>query len=144
MRVVHYLNQFFGGVGGEDQAGMPPEVRDGAVGPGLLLETVLPPGSQVVSSIVCGDNYAAEHAEEIQALAVVAVKEAQADLLVAGPCFEAGRYGAAAGGVCSAVQSQLGVTALSAMSPENPGADLYRQDLYIVDSGANPVGMRRF
>ena len=37
MRVVHYLNQFFGGIGAEEQAGMGLEVRDGAVGPGRAL-----------------------------------------------------------------------------------------------------------
>ena len=34
MRVVHYLNQFFGGIGGEEKAGVPLEARPGAVGPG--------------------------------------------------------------------------------------------------------------
>ena len=34
MRVVHYLNQFFGGVGGEESAHLALEARDGAVGPG--------------------------------------------------------------------------------------------------------------
>ena len=48
MRVVHYLNQFFGGLGGEEVANAPPEVRDGAVGPGRLLERVLGPDSLVV------------------------------------------------------------------------------------------------
>ncbi len=38
MRIVHYLNQFFGGLGGEEQAGAALEIRDGAVGPGKLLE----------------------------------------------------------------------------------------------------------
>jgi len=38
MRVVHYLNQFFGGIGAEEHAGTPFEVREGAVGPGKLLE----------------------------------------------------------------------------------------------------------
>jgi len=33
MRVVHYLNQFFGGLGGEEMAGTALESRDGAVGP---------------------------------------------------------------------------------------------------------------
>ena len=33
MRVVHYLNQFFGGLGGEEKAGAPLEARDGAIGP---------------------------------------------------------------------------------------------------------------
>ena len=36
MRVVHYLNQFFGGIGGEEKAGSAPQVIQGAVG--LLLD----------------------------------------------------------------------------------------------------------
>ena len=38
MRIVHYLNQFFGGIGGEEVAGTPLEEKLGAVGPGCLLE----------------------------------------------------------------------------------------------------------
>ena len=34
IRVVHYLNQFFGGIGGEDKANTPPEIRRGPVGVG--------------------------------------------------------------------------------------------------------------
>ncbi|HZD39442.1 MAG TPA: glycine/sarcosine/betaine reductase selenoprotein B family protein, partial [Terriglobales bacterium] len=64
MRVVHYLNQFFGGRGGEDKAGMPLEVRSGAVGPGMLLERLLGEDTQVVVTLVCGDNYAVEHQQE--------------------------------------------------------------------------------
>jgi len=41
MRIVHYVNQFFGGLGGEEMAGTPLEVREGAVGPGKLLEQLL-------------------------------------------------------------------------------------------------------
>jgi len=40
MRVVHYLNQFFGGLGGEEQAGMLLEIREGAIGPGLLVHAL--------------------------------------------------------------------------------------------------------
>ena len=38
LRVVHYLNQFFGQVGGEEQAGIPPRAVEGPVGPGLALQ----------------------------------------------------------------------------------------------------------
>ncbi len=41
MRIAHYLNQFFGGVGGEEKAGAPLETREGAVGPGKLFEQQL-------------------------------------------------------------------------------------------------------
>ena len=87
MRVVHYLNQFFGGIGGEEQAGIPPEIRPGAVGPGRLLEQVLGDGTQVVTTIICGDNYAAENVQEVTAMVTPQVQEAQAELLVAGPSF---------------------------------------------------------
>ena len=40
MRVVHYLNQFFGGLGGEEKAGAPLEWRDGAIGPGSSLGAI--------------------------------------------------------------------------------------------------------
>ncbi|HEX9871401.1 MAG TPA: glycine/sarcosine/betaine reductase selenoprotein B family protein, partial [Candidatus Tectomicrobia bacterium] len=34
LRVVHYLNQFFAGVGGEDMANIPPRLQEGSVGSG--------------------------------------------------------------------------------------------------------------
>ena len=142
MRVVHYINQFFGGIGGEEEAGSPPQVRPGAVGPGWLLESVLPDGSHVVVSFICGDNYAAEHLEEVATSVVDTVKEARADLLLAGPCFEAGRYGTAAGAACAAVQARLEVPAVAGMAPENPGADLYHGQIYVVDSGPNAAQMK--
>ncbi len=46
MRVVHYINQFFGGIGGEEAAGSPLEERSGSVGPGRLLEQLLGDDSQ--------------------------------------------------------------------------------------------------
>src|ERR687896_765050 len=70
------------------------------------------------------------------------IRQASADLLIAGPCFQAGRYGMAAGALCSAVQSQLKIPVVAAMSEENPGTDLYREMMYIVDSGANAAKMR--
>ena len=138
MRVVHYLNQFFGGIGGEEQADLPPQIRAAALGPGRLLESLLPDGSRVVATIICGDNYAAENLEEVQDLVVEAVKDAQADLLVAGPCFEAGRYGTAAGAVCAAVLDGLGVAAVTGMALENPGTDIYHKQIYVVGLGTEP------
>jgi len=140
MRVVHYLNQFFGGIGGEEKADVPPQVRRGAVGPARLLEMALPDGSQVIATVICGDNYAAENSEEVRDAVVAAVQQAEADLLIAGPCFVAGRYGTAAGGVCAAVLNRLDVPAIAAMAQENPGADLHRSEILIVDSGTGPSG----
>jgi len=142
MRIVHYINQFFGGIGGEEQAGAPLEARDGAVGPGKLLEQLLGGDAKVVTTLICGDNYAVENQDSMLADALEKIRAANADLFVAGPCFQAGRYGMAAGALCSAVQSKFSIPVITAMSDENPGADLYREFLYIVDSGTNAARMR--
>lgn len=142
MRVVHYVNQFFAGMGGEEAAGSSLEERGRAVGPGLLLEQVLGDGSEIVRTLICGDNYAIERQDELIASVLEKVREAKADLFVAGPCFEAGRYGMAAGALCAAVQSELAIPVITAMDKENPGADLYREALYIIDSGRSAAQMR--
>ncbi len=142
LRIVHYVNQFFGGVGGEEAAGSPLEERAGAVGPGLLLEQMMGEGAEIVTTFICGDNHAVEHQDEVVASVVDEVKKARAELFVAGPCFEAGRYGMAAGAICAAVQSELGIPVVTGMSEENPGTDLYRESLYIIDSGRQAAEMR--
>jgi glycine reductase complex component B subunit gamma len=142
MRVVHYLNQFFGGIGAEEHAGAPLQVSDGPVGPGRLLEPLLGEGTRIVMTLVCGDNHAVENQQAVTASVVERIRAQKADLFVAGPCFDAGRYGMAAGALCAAVQAELDIPTITGMSEENPGADLYREALYIIDSGSNPAKMR--
>jgi glycine reductase complex component B subunit gamma len=142
MRIVHYLNQFFAGLGGEEQAGTALETRAGAVGPGKVLEQYFGGDCQVVTTLICGDNYAVENQDAVIDVALERIRAAQADLFVAGPCFLAGRYGMAAGALCVAVQNKLNIPAITAMATENPGADLYREFMYIVDSGDNGAKMR--
>jgi glycine reductase complex component B subunit gamma len=142
MRVIHYLNQFFGGIGAEEHAGVPLQARDGAVGPGRLLEPLLGDGARIVMTLVCGDNHAVENQQAVTASVVERVRALNGDLFVAGPCFDAGRYGMAAGALCAAVQAELNIPAITGMSEENPGVDLYRESLHIIDSGSNPAKMR--
>src|SRR5262249_34292024 len=104
MRVIHYLNQFFGGIGAEEEAGVGREAGDGAVGPGQLLEQLLGDDAQVIMTLVWGDNYAVEHEEERVAPVLEKGRGVGAGLFVAGASFDAGRYGTAPVTVCVAVQ----------------------------------------
>src|SRR2546427_8352228 len=132
MRIAHYLNQFFGGIGAEEHAGKELEVRDGAVGPGRLLESLLGNDARIVLTLVCGDNYAVEHQDEVTASVVEKVRHANVDLFVAGPCFDAGRYGMAAGAPLRAAQAQLSNSVVTPLSAEKPRGDRNRTALYII------------
>ena len=92
-RVVHYLNQFFGGIGGEDKAHVPLEVREGPVGPGRLLQQLLGERGSVVATLVCGDDHAAEREDAAGAAVREALGRVAPDLVLAGPAFDSGRYG---------------------------------------------------
>ena len=59
-------------------------------------------------TIICGDNYAVENQDQVTAAVLEKVRGEGADLFVAGPCFDAGRYGMAAGAMCGAVQASWG------------------------------------
>ncbi len=119
MKIVHYINQFFAGVGGEDAAGTGPELRDGPLGPGRRLAAVLGEDHEIVATALCGDDYAAGHPE----FASVLVEQARArgaELLVAGPAFTSGRYGLACARIAGAAAA-AGLPAVAAMHPDNPG-----------------------
>ncbi len=139
-RVIHYINQFFGGVGGEDKADVAPELREGVVGPGMGLAKILGDGAEIVATIVCGDNYCVGHQEEVGAFIADAVKRYKADALIAGPAFNAGRYGMACGCACTAAAA-AGCVTVTAMYPENPGVELYKANTCIVPAADSAKGM---
>lgn len=119
MRVVHYINQFFAGVGGEDSAAVRPERRDGATGPGRRLDALLGEEHSVVATVFCGDDVAASDPDAIEQILQL-IASTGADMVLAGPAFGSGRYGIACARVASAAHA-AGLLALAAMAPENPG-----------------------
>jgi glycine reductase len=141
LRVVCYLNQFFGQLGGEERAGAPPALFPGAVGAARAVQQALGEAGEVVATVVCGDNHAAEQPEAAVAALAELVAAPRPDLLVAGPAFLAGRYGVACGALCAAVQARLGIAVVTGMHPENPGAELYRRRVHVVATGADPARM---
>lgn len=140
-RVIHYINQFFAGIGGEEKADIVPEVREGIVGPGMALNAAFGGQAEVVATFICGDNYFANNIEAVSAQVVEMVKKYKADALIAGPAFNAGRYGTACGAVCAAVKKELGIPVVTALYRENPGVDLYRKEILIVEAADSARGM---
>lgn len=144
IRVVHYINQFYAGLGGEDTASVGISVREEPVGPGLLLAQNLGDDYQIVATIICGDNHIAENIEPVCAEFVEIVKKYNAQLFIAGPGMNAGRYGVGCGAATAAVTEQLDIPAVTALYSENPGTDLYKDRCYILQTDNRANRMRIF
>jgi glycine reductase complex component B subunit gamma len=141
LRVVHYLNQFFAQIGGEEKGDVGPGVKEGPVGPSRALQQALGDAGEVVATVFCGDNFFAEHQAQVIDELIQRIADFNADLLVAGPAFESGRYGVACGAICQAAQQNLAIAAVAGMDEDNVGAGLYRKHIYIINSGATIARM---
>lgn len=142
MRAVHYINQFFGQIGGEEKADVRPEVREGIVGPGMAFKQAFKGEVEIVATVICGDSYFNENLEEAKAEIIRMVKQYNPDLFIAGPAFNAGRYGMACGTIAKAVKEELNIPVVTGMYIENPGADIFKKDVYIISTKDNAAGMR--
>ncbi len=144
-KIVHYINQFFANIGGEEKADIAPEKRDGVVGPGAGLEGELKKlgvEAKVVGTVICGDSYFNENLDKAKKEVLDLIKSYNPDLVIAGPAFNAGRYGTACGTVAKMVQDELKIDAITGMYIENPGADMFKKDVYIASTKDSAAGMR--
>ena len=141
LRVVHYINQFFANIGGEEMADYKPELREGFVGPGMAFNQAFKGEAEIVATVICGDSYFGENIKEASATVLEMIKGQNPDVVICGPAFNAGRYGFACANVAKAVKEELGLPVLTGMYKENPGADL-KKDVYIVETKNSAAGMR--
>jgi len=142
LKILHYINQFYGGIGGEEHAGHLPEIREGAVGPGTAFAAAFGADAQITHTIICGDSYFGENLEKAKQTILEMVKKEKPDLFLAGPAFNAGRYGVACGTICDAVKAELDIPVLTGMYIENPGAEMFVDKMHIVSTKDSAVGMR--
>lgn len=141
-RVVHYINQFFGQIGGEEKVDHKPEAREGFVGPGMAFNAAFGDMAEIVGTVICGDSYFNENLEAATKEVLDLIKSFEPDIVIAGPAFNAGRYGMACGTVASTVEKELGIPAITGMYVENPGVDSFKKDIYIISTKNSAAGMR--
>jgi glycine reductase len=138
LRVVHYLNQFFAGIGG---GSAPPSASDasraGRAGRALQAASAMPRG---VGTVICGDNHVAEQEEAVAAIRAE-LETLRPDVVVAGPAFGSGRYGLACAAACRAAAA-LWVPAVTGMHPDNPAVEANRQRVLIVPAAESATGMQ--
>jgi len=141
VRIVHYINQFFAGDGGEEKSDQPVTSHEGPIGPGLLVDKILGGRGEVVGTIYCGDSLFAKEEERCTAEAISLIKGFSPDLVLSGPAFNAGRYGLACAAICLAAIEEVGVPAVTSMYPENPGVRACGKRVYVVPGGDTVADM---
>lgn len=142
VKTIHYMNQFYGQIGGEEKAGVGPSVLDGANNLGKQIEKAFNDEIVIAKTIICGDNYAAEHPEKIKDFVFQVIKDNDAGFFIAGPSFAAGRYGMACGMLCQAVARELKLPVIAAMNEVSPGVDIAKRDVYVVKTSDSARDMK--
>jgi glycine reductase complex component B subunit gamma len=141
VRVVHYVNQFFAGLGGEEKADVGPGSAPEPVGPAIGLARALGEAGEIVGTVWCGDNYMSSGEAGAGMEVASLIGRFSPDVVVAGPAFASGRYGLACAEVCVAVQEQLHLPSVTAMHDEAPAVEDYRGRVVIVPCAERALGM---
>ena len=140
-RVVHYINQFYAGIGGEEKADQTPFFKEEVIGPGMGLAKELGEGAKIVGTVVCGDSYYGNNTDAAREECLKLISDLKPDILIAGPAFNAGRYGFACGDIATVAGAKLNIPTLTGMYIENPGVELYSKKTYIVPCADSARGM---
>lgn len=140
-KAILYLNQFFGQIGGEDKADFEPVLENKPIGSAAVFNT-LAQNIKIEQTLICGDNFMASHPEEAVERCLKLLEGQKFDMFIAGPAFNAGRYGNACGLICKAVQEKFKVPAVTSMNVENPGVELFKRDMYIFRGGGRATAIK--
>lgn len=139
-KAIHYINQFFAGIGGEDKADYAPEIVEGTVGPAMAMNEIL--NAQITHTVICGDNFMGSREKEAVEAILGFLEDKEFDMFIAGPAFQAGRYGFACGTICKAVKEKYNVPVLTSMHIENPGVQMFKKDMPIFVGGKSAAKLR--
>jgi len=141
-KIIFYTNQFFGQIGGEDKAYTEPQFHNGPIGNANAFAEKIE-NAEIVHTIICGDNYYVENMDKVKGFIKEQLKNIDFDLFIAGPAFNAGRFGIACGDVCSFIKKEYNVEAITGLYEENPAVEMYKKDLYILRVGKSAAGIRK-
>lgn len=141
-KVLYYLNQFFGQIGGEEKADIEPICKEGAIGPAQAFEEKLNGKAKVIATVICGDNYFNENREKAIEFLNKVNDDIKPDIVVAGPAFNAGRYGMACQGVAEFFNKK-NIPVVSGMYEENPGLDESKKIAYVAKTADSAAQMRK-
>jgi glycine reductase len=145
LKALFYVNQFFAGLGGEEMAHEGLHIFDEPKGPAVGVAAMWKGEMEVVKTFACGDNYInlEENYEAVKPEILKLVDEVKPDVIIAGPAFNAGRYGVACGRVCDLITKERGIPSVTGMFPTNPAVAMFLRKTVIAETTETVAGMRK-
>lgn len=98
--------------------------------------------AQITHTIICGDNYMGSNKDEAIAEILELIKDLNFDVFIAGPAFQAGRYGVACGNICKAIKEKYNVPVVTSMNVENPGVEMFKKEIPVFEGGRSAASMK--
>ncbi len=141
-QILYYLNQFFGQIGGEEKAGYKPTFSNEKIGPVLAFSEKIE-DAEIVGTVICGDNYFNENKEEALKFIDSVFEKNQIDILIAGPSFNAGRYGVACAELANYVSEKYSIPVVTGCYKENPGLEMCKLNAYVIETKDSAADMRK-
>lgn len=141
-KILYYTNQFFGQIGGEDKAYTEPQFHIGPIGSANAFVPKLN-NAEIVATIICGDNYYVENMDIVKEFVREKISDIEIDLVIAGPAFNAGRFGIACADICSFIKKEFNIEAITGLYEENPALEMYRKNIYILKVGSSAAAIRK-
>ena len=143
IKVLHYLNQFFAGIGGEEKAGqevlfLSQRGRHRQRARKRFQRLTASNTRRLPAAITIFMKTKKKRCERFGA----AIDQFHPDIFLAGPAFNAGRYGIACAKVCSWVRDNWRIPAITGMHEDNPGTREIGRHVFVLQTGASAASMQ--
>jgi glycine reductase len=119
MKILMILDQIQAGFGGKEHGHVELGGKKMAIGSANMFENYLKAvDGEIIATLYCGDDYYLENKAVVTRKIVGMVQKMAPDVVICGPAFNYEKYGLLCAEVGVAIESQVGIPVVAAMSKE--------------------------
>ncbi|MBO0451482.1 GrdB-related putative oxidoreductase [Candidatus Enterococcus murrayae] len=134
MKILMIFDQIQAGFGGKEKGDLELGGKKMPIGSANMFEKYLPEvDGQIIGTLYCGDDFYLKNKETVTRKLVAMTKKLSPDVVICGPAFNYEKYGLLCSEVGYAIENQLNIPVVAAMSVECEEAiNAHKADLTIV------------
>ena len=134
MKIIMILDQIQAGFGGKEKGDLALGGKKMAIGSAAMFDKYLNEvNGEIIATLYCGDDYYLENRELVKSKLVAMTKKMAPDVVICGPAFNYEKYGLLCAEVGQAIESEIAIPVVAAMSAECVQAiEAHKESLTIV------------